>query len=343
MIKQGSNNGDFKELENTPDPRRTARGLWWSELESTDLVEFRDHLRASGCPESLVRDLVGSRLQGMAAIKERAILGPRRRPEYWQRDLPARPTRDQLAQLKAVASERDAESRRILGVPWKAQVWEALIQVQVDPKIATLAWLPEDKRQAVATWYENQVPAETDSRGETEGQDAFEEQCRRLSTILSLEELSEFRLRNSPTLQGHSLYLKHLSPSREELVALEPLLSRVSINEAVRQAWTPGRVAEFERKSDILWTRAMDATERYQLSPETPDRAVQIKADAELQAAELQKNKALSEEERKLALQKLGVRAENEIRQLVGENGMDYLKNVNSWLINLRSGYSPRP
>ena len=120
-------------------------------------------------------------------------------------------------------------------------------------------------------------------------------------------------------------------------MALEPLLSREFINEAVRQAWTPGRVAEFERKSDFLWNRAMDATERYQLPPETPDRAVQIKADAELQAAELQKNQALSEEERKLAIQKLGVRAENEIRQLVGENGMAYLKNVNSWLIDRKS------
>ena len=332
------------------EPEVNESGFHWAEVESEDLAEFRDRLRAKGCPESLVRDLVGGRLTMRAAAKYRVILAPVIRREYWQTaGIPLGSPADE-ARAKQIQAELQADHLKLLGIPLNPQGFIDLLHVQTDGGTASLGWLPEDKRAAVQAALGALNPdAESleGSRQDRSGGAGFEEQCAALKDILSPAEVTEYRLRHSPALGMERQNLKFLEPTRDELIQIEQALAHgpaeQSATEKIKQTLTPERAAEYALKSNPLWMASQEATVRFGLPGDTPDKLVALQTETETQAQVLRRDPSLTAQDRQAALIRLGEHAEAQVRGLLGENGSLYLPRSRQWLDVLKTAAQPTP
>ena len=125
----------------------------WVQLESEDYREYITRLRAIGCPEQTIRDIVIADVDKMLAPKMQAASPHPREIKFWQPveqemwDDPAQ--KDALRQQRALDFEKREVIRELLGVDL---VGERLrIQGQDDYHGQRLGFLPEEKRARVRT------------------------------------------------------------------------------------------------------------------------------------------------------------------------------------------------
>jgi hypothetical protein len=125
----------------------------WIQLESEDYREYITRLRAIGCPEQTIRDIVIADVDKMLAPKMQAASPHPREIKFWQPveqemgDDPAQ--KDALRRQRELDFEKREVIRELLGVDL---VGERLrIQGQDDYHGQRLGFLPEEKRARVRT------------------------------------------------------------------------------------------------------------------------------------------------------------------------------------------------
>jgi hypothetical protein len=125
----------------------------WAQLESEDYREYITRLRAIGCPEQTIRDIVIADVDKMLAPKMQAASPHPRAIKFWQPveqemwDDPAQ--KDALRRQRELDFEKREVIRELLGVDL---VGERLrIQGQDDYHGQRLGFLPEEKRARVRT------------------------------------------------------------------------------------------------------------------------------------------------------------------------------------------------
>lgn len=125
----------------------------WAQLESEDYRDYIHRLRAIGCPEQTIRDIVIADVDKMLAPKMQAASPHPRELKFWQpieqemSDDPAQ--KDALRRQRELDFEKRAVIRELLGVDL---VGERLrVQGQDDYHGQRLGFLPEEKRAQVRT------------------------------------------------------------------------------------------------------------------------------------------------------------------------------------------------
>ena len=135
----------------------TARSSW-SNLQTNDLKEFVRRLRAAGCPEETIKDLVLAQLNRGYSVKQRAIWQNNLNPnDYWkpykQHFDPAesKKNRERSRQMRDLQKEKTALIVELFGVDVEK---ERLKEEGLDNENwgwnfnGNLAFLPESKRDA---------------------------------------------------------------------------------------------------------------------------------------------------------------------------------------------------
>jgi hypothetical protein len=123
----------------------------WAQLESEDYRDYINRLRAIGCPEQTIRDIVIADVDKMLAPKMQAASPHPREAKYWQ---PVEQEmwedgadKEALRQQRAIDYEKREVIRQLLGVDL---VGERLrVQGQADYHGERLGFLSEDKRALV--------------------------------------------------------------------------------------------------------------------------------------------------------------------------------------------------
>src|SRR5688572_16876610 len=92
----------------------TAAPFHWSEIESTDFKQYMANLRAMGCPEETIRDLIIAEVNKMFSPRFLALAAETGKFEYWNRRAKGKETL--LAQLRALRDERRALLRELIGI-----------------------------------------------------------------------------------------------------------------------------------------------------------------------------------------------------------------------------------
>ncbi len=89
----------------------------WQQVESPDYKTFIANLRAIGCPEETIRDIVIADVNKLFAARERAVSGADAW-KYWRANnpLPARISKERDAQLAALHEQKRAVIRALLGI-----------------------------------------------------------------------------------------------------------------------------------------------------------------------------------------------------------------------------------
>ena len=188
----------------------------WSDLQTNDLKEFVRRLRAVGCPEETIKDLVLAQLNRGYSVKQRAIWQNNFNPnDYWKPykqhfdPAEARKNRERSHQMRDLQKEKTALIVELFGVDVEKQRLkeEGIDENESWNPNGNLAYLPESKRDAVQKFLDDFQDKEQEFYASIQvswyayvraRQKHIEhEKMSGLAIILKPVELREYALRNS--------------------------------------------------------------------------------------------------------------------------------------------------
>jgi hypothetical protein len=317
-----------------------APSFRWSELESTDYRQYIQNLKAVGCPEQTIRDLVLAELNERFATRAHAIW-QRPQPEWWQKPRDERPSPDQIKQLVALEHEKAGIMKELFGSSPAPQelVDSCFLQLQGDEQ--NLLFLPQATRQsalqalAEAGFDEKEAAMRAANPNSDPERTLFDDKVKVLQQVLSPDDLKQFRLRSSPRAQWLRTEVQYLDLTPDEFSALLDLRQqrlgssddlaggRPEAIQDVRQLFGDERASEFERVSDPNYLNARYAADRAGVPDEQGDRAGRLTAEAVARAMQMspEAGSTLSQEEREHQREQLQAQTEAQLNALLGEKG----------------------
>lgn len=310
----------------------------WSQIESDDYRQYIANLRAVGCPEATIRDLITTELGALYMPRARALWSPKAHA-YWQKPERGGPTPDQARQLTALAKEEAAVSHELLGVWISPQDRIDALFLQLHGSERQLLFLPEATREAALSALReagvDQREEEFRSRrhyGDGSERELFDEKLKHLAQVLSPEEVEEFRLRHSPGALQLRSELEYFPCTPEEFGRLldareagggkapeNDRLNRAAATGQIRTLFGEARAAEFERLTDLHYQQARRAVDELGLPAELADQAWQISRDARRTADQLAANTTLPADQRVAGVRALQATADRQLKEVLGE------------------------
>src|SRR5208282_183922 len=120
----------------------------WSQLESTDYRQYIANLRAIGCPESTLRDIIMTDVMRLYAQRRGQYYQNGREFKFWETDEKRALKQTQLEerekQLAQIDKELPAVLRELLGVNYERELNKYFVDTDEDNR--RLAFLSDDKR-----------------------------------------------------------------------------------------------------------------------------------------------------------------------------------------------------
>lgn len=355
-----------------PTPLATNVPFHWSQVASTDFVRYRDGLRALGCPEQTVREIIESEINASFAQRRRPTIDALQ-PRFWgmigQGGKDAFDSFEKV--FEALRDERRALLAEVLGERPRDDATE--LADARDEWSREYAWLPDTQQTQLTTleserW--RQLRALETEIGERPW--TAEEQTRRRGIDQRFDEarrqvlgeyLGEFELRHANEgrwaehlggfevteaewravaegLREQRAQVKARNTRGDTQAQREAELETEAARAAVLQAKLgPERYAEYERASDAAFQQTRRVTRRLGVSDAAAIEAWGIQRAATAAAATLRVNTAIEEERRRAALAELNAEALRALRQVLGDEGLRaYRRHAGEWLGPLGRG-----
>jgi hypothetical protein len=267
----------------TETPPGSAAAFRWNQVVSTDLKLYRDNLRAIGCPEITVREIIRAVINENFLPPRRAILTDFQ-VQYWNLVMrgqfakrQALPQTEWGQQLTALATQREQLLADVLGPEASAEAAER--QAQRSELEQRRSWLLPEKRallfaledqyqQQLTAWTatltarENATPTPDDEAQRQKLQQAFEDARKQL---LTPQELAELDLRESPAANW-ATSLPGFTPTPEEWRSLTQLRSQFEADQNLPPGTdlTADEKTEFQYELQTNFDSSLQAT----LSPD---------------------------------------------------------------------------
>lgn len=315
----------------------------WSQVESPDYREYVANLRAVGCPEPVIRDMVCADLRQLYAARMLATW-PTNRLEYWQKTGPRHQiTPERIEQAAAVEKEMREAMRSLLGTSVRGQEVIDMLFVQTHGPEQELAFLTEEQRLAAmralddAGHFDALEKRMLNSGGYSseEEQRLWNERLKLLEKVLTPEELKEYRLRNGRTSQALLGELPHFDASAAEFEGLVEIRERLEADTktprdyyqrkeaetaAFKERFGEERGREFAQKTDLFYIWSRTGAEQYGLPETVATDAYQLKQTSLAEAARLRADTSLGGDELRERLTALQQRTEERLNGLLGTN-----------------------
>jgi len=188
----------------------------WRQVESPDYKEYLANLRAIGCPEKTIKEIIVADVNDLFSAR-RAAITQTNRFEYWRASA-GQPTEEQRKQLQELFPQK-AELLKDLGIG--ATDFSDLIvdsyRDTLESKDLELDFLSEPKRQSLKDLILRMAQQEI-AAGEGSGaaQDLEQQTQAAIKALLTPEEFRDYELRTSvPAVQLRSV-LKDMEPTEQE-------------------------------------------------------------------------------------------------------------------------------
>lgn len=331
------------------------RLLSWRDIESDDYPTYIANLRAIGCPEATIEDIIIADVNELFAARHLAEV-PNPRREWWRSE----PDPELVRRAEAKRVELDAERRRLLaallGPDWETRRLTAQAEASRNPLDGEVlgALSPETRRlvreieQRHARRTEAIRAAATESQTTAADADLarLERETRaELARVLTPAQLEEYLLRYSVSADRLRAQLRSFNVTPEEFRALfraqEQMDERLDQLEAAPATPTdakqlaalarayeatlektlgPARYAHYRLLQDPLFRQTRQTAERLGVEPE---KLIPLYRVNQLAAEERQRvlaDATLSEEDRTRELAELYTAHLASLRQLLGED-----------------------
>jgi hypothetical protein len=335
----------------------------WQLIESADYRQYIVNLRAVGCPEWLIRDIIVAAIDDSYQQKTKSDLVYS--PPWLGADKRRQASRSRSAKLFALRQEKRALVKSLLGYEWDRQasdVWDLDLLTSL-----TLGFLPDDKTSMVLFLKDKYTEAAQATR-ESANYILLDEDRARLRALykafesdlsgqLDASELDELQLRaQQDFLLFNDINFDGVTISRDELRELvrmskpfkdmaqnefvsdppppeaEQARQKAAFEAQVKSLLGPKRFADYQRAQDFNFRETLAFTRQNQLSQAAAISVYEARRNADEQAAEIQKDANLSLEERTAALALLKAATMNTISPLLGGRYHNYLNGPGRWL-----------
>jgi hypothetical protein len=319
---------------------KNAAAFHWSEIEYTDYRQYIANLRAVGCPEQVIRDIIQADVNQLFAARVQAIWKPHP-TAYWQTDNHDSAGPYQLKQLMKIDREKNGVLQALLGFKSSQQALMDTLYLQLQGSEYELLFLSPERRELAlksltdAEFEIREIEFQNRNRyTAADEQKLFAEKTALLASVLSPEEMEEFKLRNSPTAQTLRTELEYFDCTLEEFKQLftareqkvdgknyGPDSPNPTTSEKVREILGDERAKEFERVTDLLYLTIRRTAGEQGVTLDKIEQAWQITRDARTRADLVAKNSGLTDAERKGQVQALQQEADAHLIELLGDKG----------------------
>jgi hypothetical protein len=338
----------------------------WRLIASADYHQYIANLRAAGCPEWLIRDIIVADIDDLYQQKARTD------PVYfapWQgADLRRKAARGQSAKLNVLRQEKRALVKSLLGYEWEnyaEEVWNQDLLTSLtfgflpDDKVSQVLFIKGKYAEAAQTVREaaNFILIDEDRERLQSLYEGFETD---LSQLLDASELDELQLRaQQGFIVANDIHFDGVAISREELrelvrmskpfqdVARSEFVPDHPLSEAeqaeketafetqVKNLLGPQRFADYQRAKDFNFREIFAFSQQNNLPQTTAVEVYDSRRNAEQQADAIQKDVNLSAEERAEAMTVLKAATMNTLSSLLGGSYHNYLEGSGQWLETL--------
>lgn len=340
-----------------PSPASAAT-IRWSEIASTNFFAYRDNLRAIGCPEKTVRDILQSEVEAYFAQLRRPIIDSLQL-RFWDAAATGGKSAFEDADdaFDKLSTERRELLTQLLGAP--AENTAELLAAQREGWQRQYDWLPADQQAALLQleerhWREErelqrQIAQRTNSTWTAEDHarrqqmaDAFQSARKELLG----ESAGEDALRHSQAA-GWANGLTGFQPSEAEwravaqaqLDAQKAGSQPASIPTQIQAALGTDRFAEYQRAQDGDYQQTLRVTRRLGVADDTAAQAWEIQRAASAVAQQLRANADLDNASRQAALGNVAREADRSLRAALGETGFaTYREYAGAWMKDLAGG-----
>jgi hypothetical protein len=330
----------------------------WSQVASTNLAQYATNLRAIGCPNEIIREVILAVVNEDFVRRRHAIFEPIH-AQFWE--LMAQPehfTQDYKENTdyrgKQLRTERDHQLEAVLGANWQRDTGRSPLPVYYHQP--TLNFLPEEKQRRWSELDENFNQLQQEIYRKTRGNAADQkvqleaiakerEAARR--QLLTADEFQEYTARTS----SQAVWAQNLAgfeATEEEYRTLNQLRASTppnqmsQFNTQAQALLGEERFAVFQRGQDQRFAEIQSLAERCQLSKNTVQFLYQQRSNAEQQCAQVRSNVTLAAEEKRTLLLVIQSETRQQLFSVLGETaGEAYLRHQGNWIKAMDKGNQP--
>lgn len=347
----------------------------WRKVASPDFKTYLANLRAIGCPEETVRDIIIAEVQRYYAPRFAEFRKPPEEYQFWKTGNnygAQQPSPDDLKKMREVSKESEAMLKELLGDDYRKDMARQSPYGYGMTEDAFMEGLAKEKRSALETIQSEFNDKRSDIYRKAKGTITQEDQeeIRRIerqmhdemAKVLSPQELFDYEVRTSQ-LASNMKYneLRGFDPTEQEFRALFKAKQEVdwmnaaaekrdkdwqtryqALNAELKTALGEDRYRQYERSKDYEYQNLLRLTEARDLPREAADKVYQLKEEAQKAASEIKRNKELTEEQRTQALQTLHLDVEKVGVETLGERNFKAYTRSSSWLRSLAAPTSTR-
>jgi len=353
-----------------------VREISWQQVESPDYREYIANLRAIGCPEETIRDIINADVNKLYDEKKKLARGAPKKFEYWKAGNPLAGLMgdpESLQKMRALEEEKNAVLRA-LGIE-PDPMNQMLAAAGGNPMDTMFDFLPEAKRttlmQTMADFQSKIMESVGDAANDPGAMmKAQREMEDAIQAVLTPEEFLDYQLRFSMTANMLRQQITGFDPSEEEFLTVfklreefdreySPMLlanataaeqaehskAQEQLNEQLREVLGEQRYADYERAQDYQYQQLHRIVQRAGLTTDTANEVYDMRKIAENQANQVRGNQNLTSEQRNAALQAIRQETERTIQQTLGTDAWDQYNRPNNtwWLRNLAPEAVPTP
>lgn len=348
----------------TPQVVTVTNEFKWAQLESEDYRTYIQRLRAIGCPEQTIRDIVIADLDKLLSPRLQSIYGRRKELKYWH------PEEEELAnnqnhqdwtrKEKAIDREKREVIKELLGFDL---IRERMKQKgQEDYYERRLSFLPDEKRDQLRQildkfdeqeqrlrekeWDTGETLSAADLAAIKQMQAQKQEE---ITKTLSPTEREQFDLWLSPTANSvrHSIY--GMDASEEEFQAIYKVRkafdaqwadadsslmdnatrqqmeqARKDMEKQIQQALGDKRFAEYKRGEDEEFHYLNVVISRYNLPREKAAEVYDVRKASLDMTQVVQSDPALTPEQKTATLNRIRQETEQEMRSKLGDKAYQF-------------------
>ncbi len=348
----------------------------WHNVEAQDYKDYIANLRSVDCPEETIRDIITADVNKLYAERFKQLREPETESKYWKSERSRSQSKEGYERQKkyrALEKEKTALLVELLGVdPNKERNKE---MGYFDYWERQYSFLPEEKREKarqVQEKYEEQRQ-ELYRNGIYDDEDqkalkkVYEAQLAEMGQVLTPQELQDYELRTSQTANQLRYDLDGFEPSENEFRQVFQLRKTheddlaysydpdnkeaqerrkkagEEVDQTLKTQLGEQRFEEYKRAQDWSYKELARLADRVGLPKETANSVYDLKKVAEDQVKKIREDKALSNEQRTLALQ--AVREETEktiVTALGGEKNFNRYKSRGGYWVNNLAPSNPK-
>lgn len=339
----------------------------WEVVESPDYQEYIANLRAIGCPEDTIRDIIIADVNKLYAAKKRELRGEPKRFEFWKAGSPLMGVMDSeyLANARAMEEEKLGVLRQLGIEPDVQTQMNSLVNAEGAMDMM-FGYLPEEKQMSVMKIMQDMQTEMAEAAGGGAGVDgeAIMEVQRKMEQaikdVLSPEEYRDYELRMSMTANTMRQQLTGWDPGEEEFLQVFDLRkafdeefgpysmgnedaeerqqrqqAETELKAAIKEAIGDDRYAAYERAQDWNFQQIVRAANKADLGTDEAVKVYDMRQVAIDEVGSIRADQQLSQAERTVLLEDIHAETERSIKEVLGEEGWDqYNRGANAYWLN---------